>query len=47
MEVEKLYEMLKKSQEPKGYCFNSSLYPNYDFIFPPVEDAVCGESSKK
>jgi ferredoxin-thioredoxin reductase catalytic subunit len=22
MEVEKLYEMLKKSQEPKGYLFN-------------------------
>jgi ferredoxin-thioredoxin reductase catalytic chain len=21
-EVEKLYEMLKKAQEPKGYCFN-------------------------
>ncbi|MCP4111059.1 MAG: ferredoxin:thioredoxin reductase [Desulfobacteraceae bacterium] len=23
MEVEKLYEMLKKSQEPKGYFFNN------------------------
>lgn len=23
MEVEKLYEMLKKNQEPKGYYFNT------------------------
>ncbi len=32
MEVEKLYEMLKKSQEPKGYFFNKDKERVFDLL---------------
>ncbi len=32
MEVEKLYDMLKKSQEPKGYYFNKDKERVFDLL---------------
>ena len=32
MEIEKLYEMLKKSQEAKGYCFNRDREKVFDLL---------------
>ena len=32
MEVEKLYEMLKKAQEPKGYFFNNDKPRVYELL---------------
>jgi ferredoxin-thioredoxin reductase catalytic chain len=31
-EVEKLYEMLKKMQEPKGYCFSADKERVFDLL---------------
>ena len=39
MEVEKLYEMLKKAQEPKGYYFNKDK----EFVFELLEALIANK----